>query len=98
VHARWVVEALDVVEDRKPGLLAGGEVEVVDPLGLERMKKALSHGVVLEVAGTAHAANHAVSIELLLVLGAQVLAPVVCQNSAEQNARGSRGLADSRRK
>jgi hypothetical protein len=46
VESVRVVEGLDVVEDREPGFVAGVEVEVVEPLGLEGVEEALSDGVV----------------------------------------------------
>ena len=73
MHALRIVEALDVVEDRKASLLSGREVEVVDPLGLESVEEALGDRVVFAVSWTAHAADDAMAIEPILVLGAQVL-------------------------
>ena len=95
MDARWIVKAFDIIKDRKPSLLASGEVEVVDPLRLEGVKETFRHGVVLAAAGATHTADHSVAIELLLVLGGQILtAPVRVVNES------SRGLSsrDSLRK
>jgi hypothetical protein len=48
-----VVEAVDVVADRRVGDVAVGVVFVVDALGLQRREEALGDGVVVAVAGTA---------------------------------------------
>src|ERR1700731_1274018 len=50
-----VVEALDVVGEGGARDVAAGEVLVVDVFGLERREEALGHGVVVAVAGAAHA-------------------------------------------
>jgi hypothetical protein len=46
---------------------------MVDPLGLERMEEALCDGVVEALCGPAHAAEHAVFVEEVLVLRGSVL-------------------------
>ena len=54
VQATGIVEALDVLEQIAPGLVAGSVDPVVDPLGLQRVEEALHRGVVPAVALAAH--------------------------------------------
>src|SRR6266404_5618480 len=77
VQSGPVIEALDVVEDGKPRLRARPEAVVIEPFGLEGVEEALDDGVVEAIAGAAHAANHAVAIEHVLVVGARVLSAAV---------------------
>src|SRR4051812_44200868 len=49
-----VVEDLDVLEHRRPGLRTGAEMDVVDVLLLERGEEALHRRVVETVAAPAH--------------------------------------------
>src|ERR1700744_2328461 len=50
-----VVEAVDVLVDRRPADVVVGVVLMVDPLGLQRREEALGDGVVIAVAGATHA-------------------------------------------
>src|SRR4051794_40310205 len=50
-----IVEGLDVLEDRGPGLLPGGPALAVEQLGLEGGEEALGDGVVPAGAGAADA-------------------------------------------
>ena len=68
-----VVEALDVLEDRKPRFSTGFVVRVVDPFGFERVEEALRYGVVETVPWATHAALEAMFVEDLLVFGRAVL-------------------------
>ena len=54
MHSVSVVEGLDVVEDRQPGLLSGVEVEVVEPFGLEGVEEAFRLGIILTIPLPAH--------------------------------------------
>ena len=49
-----IVEHLDVVEHVLPGLDAGFVCPAPYPLSLEQVEEALSHGVVVTVASSAH--------------------------------------------
>src|SRR6266478_7653432 len=77
VQAGPVIEALDVVEDGEPRLRASPEAVVIQPFGFEGVEEALDDGVVEAIAGSAHAANHPVAIEHVLVVGARVLSAAV---------------------
>src|SRR5947208_1937311 len=55
--SRGIVEALDVVEDGTPGLIAVEPDVAVDELALERREEGLRHGVVVGVADRAHGAD-----------------------------------------
>src|SRR5580765_192777 len=72
MQAVAVIEALDVLEDRGPRLGARVKREVIEPLGLDRVEETLDRGVVVTVAGTAHAADDAVAVEDVLVPGTGV--------------------------
>src|SRR5207249_11638429 len=54
-----VVEALDVVEDIRPGRLAGPIGPPRRPLGLQGREEALPRRMVPDMAGTGDAAGHA---------------------------------------
>src|SRR4051812_2070206 len=54
-----VVEALDVLANREMRFGPGGIAFVVDPLGLERGEETLSDGIIVAVAGAAHAGDEA---------------------------------------
>ena len=49
-----VVEHLDVVEDIRYGLSAGGVDAAANALALEQMEEALGHGVVMAITPAAH--------------------------------------------
>src|SRR5438105_9840223 len=72
MEPRAVVEALDVLEHAAARLRTGIEGEVIEPLGLQGMEEALRRCIVETIAGPAHAADHPVLIEELLVVGARV--------------------------
>src|SRR5438094_9288154 len=72
MEPRAVVEALDVLEHAAARLRPGIEGEVIEPLGLQGMEEALRRCIVETIAGPAHAADHPVLIEELLVVGARV--------------------------
>jgi len=54
-----VVEGFDAIEHGEPGVGPGAPAGAVDELGLERRAEALGHGVVVGVAGQAHALDDA---------------------------------------
>lgn len=60
VAALWVVEHLDVNEHIGAGILPGWIDLAANPLSLEQLEEALSHGVVVAVASPAHAAEQVV--------------------------------------
>src|SRR5213080_4018135 len=72
MEPRAVVEALDVLEHAAARLRPGIEGEVIEQLGLQGMEEALRRCIVETIAGPAHAADHPVLIEELLVVGARV--------------------------
>src|SRR5881397_1304115 len=72
MEPRAVIETLDVLEHTAARLDARVEDEVIEPLGLEGVEKALGRRVVQAIAGPAHAADDPVLIEELLVIGAAV--------------------------
>src|SRR5207302_5595680 len=72
-----VVETLDVLEDGEHGPLAAAVDAAVDELGLERAEKALGDGIVPAVRSPAHAADDAVSLQQLPIIGAGVLGTAV---------------------
>src|SRR5207245_9078058 len=72
MEPRAVVEALDVLEHAAARLRPGIEGEVIEPLGLQGMEEALRRCIVETIAGPAHAADHPVLIEEILVVGARV--------------------------
>ena len=59
VSAVSIVVHFDVLEYCLPHLLQGAEAFAMDCFHLERMKEALSAGIVIAVAPTAHTANQA---------------------------------------
>src|SRR5437868_8081077 len=73
MQARAVIKPFDVVEDEQASLRARVESMMVQPLRLKRVKEALDDGVVETVARAAHAADHAVPIEDVLVARTGVL-------------------------
>src|SRR5205807_7533574 len=77
VAALVVVEDFDVLDDRRTGLRAGGEVSVLDQLFLQRSKEALHRGVIPAVGTATHAAGNAVPGQEALVMVAGVLAAPV---------------------
>ena len=58
-----VVEDLQVLEDRRPGLLAGAEADLVDVFDLERGEEALHGRVVEAVPAPAHGLHDAMPLE-----------------------------------
>jgi hypothetical protein len=54
MQALPIVEHLDELKHRRPGLLAGPEVLVMDQFVLERTEEAFDHGVVIAVALPTH--------------------------------------------
>ena len=54
MQSAGIVEALDVLEQIAPGLVAGGVNPVVDALGLEGVEEAPHRGLVPAVARAAH--------------------------------------------
>ena len=63
VEAHTVVERLDVLEDRRPGLLPGPEERPIGELGLQRLEERLGAGVVVAVALAAHALANAAELQ-----------------------------------
>src|SRR5215217_7727729 len=58
-----VIEDLDVVEHRCPGLCAGAKMDLMDVLDFERGEEALHRRVVQTVPAPAHGLNDAVSLQ-----------------------------------
>src|SRR5260370_18365596 len=77
VSAPAVVEALDPVEEREPGLVAGAEGVPVEQFGLDGGEEALGDGVVEGVAAAAHARQDAGVLHRLAEGEARVLGPPV---------------------
>src|SRR3989442_7465034 len=67
MNAFPVVEQLDVIEDRRSGVLACGEVAVVDEFVLEAGEEALRHRVVIRALPATHAGSDAAGPQLLTV-------------------------------
>src|SRR5207245_6521410 len=67
VNAFPVIEQLDVIEDRHPGVLACGKVAVVDEFVLEAGEEALRHRVVIRTLPATHAGSDASGTQLLPV-------------------------------
>jgi len=76
VESPRVVEGLDVVEDRRPGLDPGGPRVVMDQLVLQSAEEALDHRVVVTPALPTHTGHDTVSREERLVGRSGVLAPL----------------------
>ena len=75
---RWVIKCLDIVEDGKLGVTAAGWDRFLEAgLGLERAPKRLHGGVIVAIAGPAHAAFDAGLGQCLEVVFIDVLAPSV---------------------
>ena len=55
VEPFWVIERFDIVEDGQFSFGMGSEVAMVEPLGFERAPERFHSGVVVAVAGGAHA-------------------------------------------
>ena len=55
VEPFWVIECFDVIEDGRVGLTMGGEVRAMEPFGFECAPEGLHGGIVIAVAGGAHA-------------------------------------------
>src|SRR5712691_5873057 len=68
-----VVEDLDVLEDRGPGVIVTDVVGTMDQLGLERREETLGNSVVPAIALATHAADDAAFAKLVLVVRARVL-------------------------
>src|SRR3954464_3968572 len=77
VQALPVVEDLDILEHRRPGLRPGAEMDVVDVLLLQRGEEALHRRVVETVALAAHRLLDAVPLQDLAVGLGSVLDPSV---------------------
>lgn len=72
-----VIKCLYILEDTDSGLLPRFVRFMVDVLGFQRMKEALSRRVVKTATGTAHADRDAVCFQQLLKIPAGVLAAAV---------------------
>jgi hypothetical protein len=55
VEPFWVIESFDVIEDGGAGLLVGMEVLVMEAFGFEGAPERFHGGIVVAVAGSAHA-------------------------------------------
>ena len=77
MEPRAVIKPFDVVEDVELRLRTRAEAVVVEPLGLECVEEALDDSVVETVPRPAHAAEHAVAIEEVLIVGTEVLASTI---------------------
>src|SRR2546425_10818565 len=67
MNAFPVVEQLDVIEDRRSGMVACGEVAVVDEFVLEAGEEALRDRVVIRALPATHAGSDAAGPQLLTV-------------------------------
>ena len=93
-----VVEDLDGLENRRPGLPVRGEVGLVDPLHLQAAEDALRHGVVPAVALATHAALDASGLQELLGVLAGVLGGFnrSSQHSKKEMSRWAQEDVDAR--
>ena len=73
MFAHRVVEALDVIEHVRPGVLPCPVDLAAEPFGLHRREEAFYRGVVPAFTATTHAAGDALSLEQLLEVVAGVL-------------------------
>src|SRR3989442_4846164 len=67
VKAFPVVEQLDVIEDRRSGVVSCGEVAVADEFVLEAGEEALRHRDVIRALPANHAGSDAAGTQLLTV-------------------------------
>src|SRR5438093_13289249 len=67
VNAFPVVEQLDVIEDRRSGVVACGKVAVVAEFVLEAGEEALRHRVVIRALRATHAGLDAAGTQLLSI-------------------------------
>src|SRR5690242_16979273 len=72
-----IVEQLDVFEDFAAGLGSGTPAALINQFELEGGEKTLRHRIIPAVAFTAHATQHAVRRQQLLILVAGVLAAAI---------------------
>src|SRR5687768_3347460 len=91
VAAVPVVEALDVVEDHRPGLAAGCGQLAVEAFGLEGRPEGLHRRVVVAVAAAAHARADTETGELGGEVAAGVLAALVAMVDQAAEPSGARG-------
>ena len=87
MEAHLVVEGFDVVEGDGLGFDAGGRAVAVEALGLEGGKEAFHGGVVVGIAGAAHAGFQAVGLQQAAVFGTGILAAAI--TVVEQTAGGA---------
>ena len=73
----WVVEHLDVVEDIGSGFITAWVDLTTDTFTFEQLEEALSHGVVVAVAATAHAGYEVVIMQEVLPVVAGELTALI---------------------
>jgi hypothetical protein len=77
MQALPIVEHLDELKHRRPGLLAGPEVLVIDQFVLEGTKEAFDHGVVIAVALPTHTRHQPGLADELLAGPTRVCRPLI---------------------
>src|SRR5437773_3060211 len=88
-----IVEGLNVIEGEEPSLRTCVEAVMVEPFCLERVEKALGDRVVETVTRPAHAADHSIAVEEILVVGAEVgPAPIRVKDEAGQRSSIAEGV------
>jgi len=63
VEPFWVIEGFDVIKDRGAGFLVGLEVFLMQPFGFKGAPEGFHGGVVVAVAGGAHAGAQVVGMQ-----------------------------------
>jgi len=107
VFSLAVIEDFDVVKEALPGRDHGGIVGMIDQFRLQGFEEALGHGVIIAIAGPAHALHHLVRGELgperlrgilhapVRVQHQMVLRPFLLPGLFEGDQRGVLGLQGS---
>src|SRR5690606_13862733 len=75
-----VVEHLNVVEDIRSGLFAGGIDAATDPFALEQLEEAFSHGIVMAITPAAHTGLESMGLEEVAPVVAAELAALIAMD------------------
>lgn len=75
-----VVEHLNVVEDIRSGLFAGGIDATTNPFALEQLEEAFGHGIVMAITPAAHTGHESMGLEEVAPVVAAELAALIAMD------------------
>ena len=70
----WIVVSLNKPKNLLFGMIDRFKRQAIDMLNFKRVKKALTHGIIITIAFAAHAANQAVRLDQPLIRPRTILA------------------------